>query len=110
MISLCRLTAFCAPVLVGAALLSNPAPAVADTASDPDNTFLTEMHRLGFTWPAGEDAPVVALGKQICVDRKDGETPDSISHDIDSALGSKTITFPDVTSMVSAAESNYCPK
>ncbi len=110
MISLRRLTVLSAPVLVGAALLLNPASALADTATDPDDTFLTEMHSLGFTWPAGEDAPVVALGRQICADRKDGETPDAISQDIHSALGSKTITFPDVTSMVSAAESNYCPK
>lgn len=110
MMSLRRLTVLSAPLLVGAALLSNPASALADTASDPDETFLTQMHRLGFTWPAGEDAPVIALGKQICADRKDGETPDAISQDIRSALGSKTITFPDATSMVSAAESDYCPK
>lgn len=106
-IALRRLTALCA-VLVGAAILPTPAAALADAASDPDNTFLTQMHSLGFTWPAGEDAPIVALGKQICADRKDGKTPDSISQDIHSALGSKTITFADVTAMVSAAESNYC--
>ena len=110
MISRRRLAALSAPVLVGVALLPNPAPALADTAADSDDTFLTQMHRLGFTWPTGEDAPIVALGKQICTDRKDGKTPDSISQDIHSALGSKTITFPDVTSMVSAAESNYCPE
>ena len=111
MILLRRLTALCAPVFVGIALLPNPAPAQADAAADDsEDTFLTQMHRLGFTWPVGEDAAIVALGKQICADRKDGKTPDSISQDIHSALGSRTITFPDVTSMVSVAESNYCPE
>ncbi|WP_407687019.1 DUF732 domain-containing protein [Mycobacterium sp. HUMS_1102779] len=110
MMSLRRLAALSAPVFVGIALLPTPAPALADAAGDSDDTFLAQMHRLGFTWPAGEDAPIVALGTQICAERKDGKTPDSISQDIHSALGSRTITFPDVTSMVSAAESNYCPE
>lgn len=104
------LTAIPAILVAGAALLPLPAPARADAAGDPDDTFLTQMHRLGFTWPAGDDAPIIALGKQICADRKDGKTPDSISQDVHSALGSKTITFADVTSMVSAAESSYCPE
>lgn len=107
MIALRRLTTACA-ALVGVALLPNPAPALADAAGDPDDTFLTQMHSLGFTWPAGQDAPVIALGKQICADRKDGRTPDSISQDIRSALGPKNITFADVTSMVTAAVSSYC--
>jgi len=108
MISLGRLTAFLAPALVGAGLLINPAPALADS-SDPDGTFLAEMHALGFTWPAGDDAPVIALGRQICADRKDGRTPDSIGHDIHSALGPKSITYSEATSVVTAAVSNYCP-
>jgi hypothetical protein len=38
-----------------------------------------------------------------------GRTPDAIATDIHSTLGAKGITFADVTSMVSAAESTYCP-
>lgn len=45
----------------------------------------------------------------LCADRMAGRTPDAIAQDIHSTLGSKGISFADVTSMVSAAESNYCP-
>ncbi len=92
--------------MVGAALTTGTAIAVADST---DDAFLTQMHKLGFTWPAGDDSAIIAMGHQICADRMAGKTPDAIAQDIHSTLGSKGITFADVTSMVSAAESNYCP-
>jgi hypothetical protein len=49
------------------------------------------------------------MGHQICADRTAGRTPDQIAQDIHTTLGGKGITFADVTSMVSAAESTYCP-
>jgi hypothetical protein len=94
------------PVIVGAALTSGTAVAFADAT---DDTFIAKMHTLGFTWPAGDDSDIVAMGHQICSDRMAGKTPDAIASDIHSTLGAKGITFQDVTSMVSAAESTYCP-
>lgn len=95
-----------APVMVGAALSTSTAIAFADAT---DDAFLGQMHKLGFTWPAGDDSDIIAMGHQICADRNAGKTPDQIATDIHSTLGPKGITFADVTSMVSAAESNYCP-
>ena len=94
------------PMMVGAALVTSTAIAVADAT---DDTFIAKMHTLGFTWPTGDDADIVAMGHQICADRMAGKTPDAIAADIHSTLGAKGITFADVTSMVSAAESTYCP-
>ncbi|CAM4471359.1 hypothetical protein MB901379_02708 [Mycobacterium basiliense] len=94
------------PVAVGAALVSGTVVAAADAT---DDTFLSQMRSLGFTWPAGDDSDIVAMGHQICADRMAGKTPDAIAQDIHTTLGAKGITFADVTSMVSAAESTYCP-
>ena len=99
---LARLTV---PVMVSAALTTSTAIALADST---DDAFLSKMHSLGFTWPSGDDSDIVAMGKQICTDRNAGKTPDAIATDIHSTLGPKGITFADVTSMVSAAESTYC--
>jgi hypothetical protein len=45
----------------------------------------------------------------ICYDRSWGLTPDAIAQDVHEVLGPKGVTFGDVTSMVSLAESTYCP-
>jgi hypothetical protein len=100
------LTALAVPALVSAALLSTSAVALADAT---DDAFLTQMHKLGFTWPAGDDSSIVVMGHQICADRMAGKTPDAIASDIHSTMEAKGISFSDVTSMVSAAESSYCP-
>jgi hypothetical protein len=104
--SRCWLARLSIPMMVGAALITSTAVAVADAT---DDTFLGKMHTLGFTWPAGDDSDIVAMGHQICADRMAGKTPDAIAGDIHSTLGAKGISFADVTSMVSAAESTYCP-
>jgi hypothetical protein len=52
---------------------------------------------------------MIAIGHQICADRSAGKTPDAIAADIHSSLSSKGYSFADVTGMVSAAESTYCP-
>jgi hypothetical protein len=85
--------------------ITSTAVAVADAT---DDTFV-KMHTLGFTWPAGDDSDIVAMGHQVCADRMGGKTPDAIVADIHSTLGAKGITFAEVTSIVSAAESTYCP-
>lgn len=94
------------PVIVGAALTSGTGIAMADAA---DDAYLAQMQKLGFTWPAGDDSSIISMGHQICADRNTGKTPDAIAQDIHTTLAPKGITFADVTSMVSAAESNYCP-
>lgn len=94
------------PVMVGTALTASTAIAMADAT---DDTFIGKMHSLGFSWPAGDDSSIVSMGHQICADRTGGKTPDAIAQDIHSTLGAKGISFADVTSMVSAAESTYCP-
>ena len=91
--------------MVTAALTSTTAIALADAT---DDTFIAKMHSLGFTWPSGDDSDIISMGHQICADRNAGKTPDSIAQDIHSTLGAKGISFADVTSMVSAAESTYC--
>jgi hypothetical protein len=94
------------PVIVTAALTTSTAIALADST---DDTFIAKLHSLGFTWPSGDDSDIISMGHQICADRTGGKTPDAIASDIHSTLGPKGITFADVTSMVSAAESTYCP-
>ncbi|HKI42963.1 MAG: DUF732 domain-containing protein [Mycobacterium sp.] len=94
------------PVMVGAALSMSTAVALADAT---DDAYIAQLHNLGFTWPSNDDSDIIAMGHQICADRNSGRTPDQIATDIHSTLGPKGITFADVTSMVSAAESNYCP-
>jgi Protein of unknown function (DUF732) len=69
------------PMMVGAALVTSTAIAVADAT---DDTFIAKTHTLGFTWPAGDDSDIVAMGHQICADRMGGKTPDAIDADIHS--------------------------
>ena len=67
------------PMMVGSALVTSTAVAVADAT---DDTVLDKMHTLGFAWPAGDDSDIVAMGHQICADRMAGKTPDAIAADI----------------------------
>ncbi|WP_232066555.1 DUF732 domain-containing protein [Mycobacterium parmense] len=78
-------------------------------ADSTDDTYLGKLHGLGFTWSSGADADMISIGHQICADRNAGKTPDAIASDIHSSLSSKGYSFADVTGMVSAAESTYCP-
>lgn len=94
------------PVMVGAALTASTAIAMADST---DEAYIGKLHGLGFTWASGADSDMVAIGHQICADRMAGQTPDAIASDIHGTLSSKGYSFADVTGMVSAAESVYCP-
>jgi hypothetical protein len=94
------------PVMVGAALTSGTAIAMADST---DDAYLSKLKNLGFTWNSGADADMVAMGHGICSDRLAGKTPDAIAADLHSSLVSKGYSFADLTGMVSAAESTYCP-
>ena len=100
--------------MVGAALTTGTAIALADST---DDTFIAKLHNLGFTWPAGDDSDIIAVGHRTRADRMAGKTPDAIAADIHNTVAAKGITLrraprglcADVTSMVSAAESTYCP-
>jgi hypothetical protein len=92
--------------MVGAALTTG---IVTANAESTDEAFITQMQRLGFTWQAEDEAELIAVGHRICVARGAGRTPDAIARDIHAFFASESITFADVTSMVSAAESNFCP-
>jgi Protein of unknown function (DUF732) len=94
------------PVIIAASLTTSTAIAVADSA---DDAYIAQLHRLGVTWPQGEDSDAISLGHQICADRNAGKTPDEIATDIHAALSGKGFTYADSTAIVSAAESNYCP-
>jgi Protein of unknown function (DUF732) len=100
------LTRLTIPVMVGAALTTGTAIAMADST---DDTYIAKLHNLGFNWSSGSDSDMIAIGHQICADRMSGKTPDAIAGDIHSSLSSKGYSFADVTGMVSAAESTYCP-
>jgi len=100
---LARLTV---PMIVGAALVANATIAVADAT---DDAYLAQLRNLGFAWPAGEDADIVRVGHAICVDRMNGWRPDMIARDVHANLDPKGVTFGQVTSLVSLAESTYCP-
>ena len=56
--------------MIGAALFTGTGIALADGT---DDAFLAQMHKLGFTWPAGEDSDIVSMGHQICADRTAGK-------------------------------------
>lgn len=94
------------PVMVGAALTASTAIAMADST---DDTYLAKLHALGFDWNSGGDSDIIGMGHAICADRMAGKTPDAIAADLHSSLSSKGYSFADLTGMVSAAESTYCP-
>jgi hypothetical protein len=52
---------------------------------------------------------MISMGHGICSDRLAGKTPDAVAADLHGQLSSKGYSFADLTGMVSAAESTYCP-
>jgi hypothetical protein len=94
------------PLMVGAALITSASVAAADTI---DDAYLAKLRALGFTWPPDHDGYMINLGHHICIDRLTGWTPDQIAQDVHSSFDSEHLTIGDVSSMVSAAESTWCP-
>jgi hypothetical protein len=95
------------PVVVGAVLVANAAVSSAITLHDQD--FLAKMHGLGFVWPPQEDADVVNMGHQICIDRWNGMTADGLAQDIHNTLGPKGVNFADAAAMINLSEQMFCP-
>jgi hypothetical protein len=94
------------PMIAGAALITSAAIATADPTND---AYLAQLRALGFNFPPNRDEAVIAVAHLICYDRSWGLTPDAIANDVHAVLGPRGVTFGDVTSMVSLAESTYCP-
>ena len=96
------------PLMVGAVLLCTAGTASAITPHDVD--FMNRMRALGFTWPSPQDdADVVNMGHQICIDRWNGFSQDALAQDIHNSLGPKGVNFGDVTSMINLSEEMFCP-
>jgi hypothetical protein len=95
------------PIVVVAVMVGNAAISAAITPHDQE--FLNRMRGLGFVWPPPEDADVVNMGHQICIDRWNGMTPDQLAQDIHNNLSPKGVNFTDTTAMISLAESMFCP-
>ena len=104
----CWLARLTVPMMVGAALVTSSAIAVANAT---DDAYLARLRTLGFAWPAEDDPDIIRVAHAICVDRLnllDAQT--RIARDIHSTLDSrKALRSGQVTSMVSLAESTYCP-
>jgi Protein of unknown function (DUF732) len=94
------------PLIISAALTTGTAVATADSS---DDAYLSKLKNLGFTWQSGADSDIIGMGHSICSDRLAGKTPDAIAADLHGQLSSKGYSFADITGMVSAAESVYCP-
>lgn len=94
------------PVMAGAALFASAGIA---TANPADDAYLAQLHALGFTFAPDRNEAVIAMAHLICYDRSWGLTPDAIAKDVHEVLGPRGVTFGDVTSMVSLAESTYRP-
>ena len=94
------------PMMAGAALVSSAAIATADPVNDG---YLAQLRAIGFTWPPGHEEAIIGMAYLICDDLGWGWTPDRIAQDVHANLDSKGVTFGQVTSMVSLAESTYCP-
>jgi hypothetical protein len=100
------LTKLTIPAIIGAALTTGTAIATADAT---DDAYLAKLKNLGFSWQSGADSDIIGMGHGICSDRLAGKTPDAIAADLHGQLSSKGYSFADITGMVSAAESVYCP-
>lgn len=93
--------------MVGAALLTSVATATADA---PDDAYLAQLRALGYNWPPAMDPALISLGHSICFDRWTlRHTPDRIAQDVHATVGSEGLAFGDVTNLVNAAETAYCP-
>lgn len=101
--SLARLTI---PVLAGAALVTGAGTANADPTND---AYLAQLRALGISFPADREEAVIAVAHLICYDKRWGYPADAIAQDVHNILAPRGLSLGDVTSMVSLAESTYCP-
>jgi hypothetical protein len=63
--SLRWLAGLAVPVMVGAALVTNPAIATADPVND---SYLAQLRGVGITWPPGHDEALIGMAHLVCDD------------------------------------------
>ena len=100
---LARLTV---PFMVGAALVTGSAIATADPVND---TYLTQLQGLGFTWPPDHQEALIGVAHLICDDLWSGSTRDEAARDIHANLDGRGIHYGQVEAMVHLAHATYCP-
>jgi hypothetical protein len=94
------------PIVAGAALVTSTAIATADAA---DDSYLSQLRAVGFSWPPDHEAALTAMGRLICDDLGWGWTYDQIAQNIHATLDQRNVTFGDVGNMVRIAHTVYCP-
>lgn len=95
------------PMLAGAALVSSAATANAVTPQD--EAYLNQLRAVGLTWPPQTEEALIGEAHLICYDLTWGWTPQEIADEVHAHLDKRSVTLPDVGTMVNAAHSVYCP-
>lgn len=93
-----------AAALLGAAALTLPAPAIADTG---DDAFLAILTKYDVPQPGGASA-AVTVAHRVCAALRRGDTPDTVMSYVFRDNGAYTMT--DSAHFVGAAIGAYCPE
>ena len=95
------------PMMAGVALVSSAAIAIATTPQD--EAYLAQLRAVGLTWPPQTEEALIGEAHLICYDLVWGWTPQQIADEVHQHLDKRSVTLPDVGTMVNAAHSTYCP-
>jgi len=95
------------PIMAGAALVGSVAIATASTAQD--DAYLAQLRAVGLNWPPQTEEALIGEAHLICYDLTWGWTPQQIADEVHQHLDKRSVTLPDVGTMVDAAHSTYCP-
>lgn len=95
------------PMMASAALVGSAATATATTAQD--NAYLAQLRAVGLTWPPQTEEALIGEAHLICYDLVWGWTPQQIADEVHAHLDKRSVTLPDVGTMVNAAHNIYCP-
>src|ERR1700742_388988 len=101
------LAALTIPIVAGTALLSSAATATATTPQD--EVYLAQLRAVGLTWPPQTEEALIGEAHLICYVLTWGWTPQQIADEVHQHLDKRSVTLPDVGTMVNAAHSTYCP-
>src|SRR6202044_790222 len=94
------------PVMAGAALALGAGIA---NATPQDDAYLAQLRNVGLTWPPQTEEALIGEAHLICYDLVWGWTPQQIADEVHQHLDKRSVTLPDVGTMVNAAHSTYCP-
>ena len=95
------------PVMAAAALVSNAA--IANATATQDDASLAQLRAVGLTWPPKTEEALIGEAHLICYDLTWGWAPQQIADEVHQHLDKRSVTLPDVGTMVNAAHSTYCP-